>query len=866
MNEPAEAERIGEVMGGKYRVVRLLARGGMSVVYEAQHTLVRRRFAIKLLRRDLAERRDILERFQREAATAGGLENENVAAAVDFGITDDATPYIVMEFLVGESLGALLERRGRLPVSRAADLIVQACRGVAAAHAAEIVHRDLKPHNLFLCRRDDGTDLVKVLDFGVAKLQALEEQSAATRTGTMLGTTAYMSPEQARGERTVDGRTDIYALGAIFYELVSQRRPHPGESQNAILHHIASYPAVPLESVEPDLPAGLAEVVGRALASDPTARQASAEMLAAQLAPFARREVWADAPESARREPPARAVDLSRSTGPEPAPERRAPGWRAGVLLVGLAAALLAVGAGVRRHRAATPAPGQAPRAHRDRGFDPKTRFLGMEPPPGAVAHIEALLKSNRVHDAALVSAMVGTPSAIWFLGGTPEQVRLDVSDAVTRGGRQGRLPVLVAYNHPFRDCTGYGLIGSTDSASYQAWIDGFASAIGNERVIVILEPSSLGLIPYGPRLDGREDKCRPTRAGVDGQRVSPPGATAEQRYAELRYAVDSLAARAPRAAVYLDGTHSAWLPVGDIAYRLARAGVDRTAGFFLNSGNYQPTQRQIQYGTWISKCLYRAAHSGADPLSAKPYKECATQSDWMDPNDDQAWAKVDRWYTEQVDRGPNPPAGPDDLTHFVINTNRNGRGPLDLAVYAQPPYNQPPAVIQALRDGSWCMPPGRGLGLRPTVTTGVPLVDAYLWTDMPGLSVAACDIAGGARAWDYTRYNPWDLSDEAQSHFDPLWGRVLLPSGEWFPDGALELARNATPPLGLDEPVPPERAALVIPAPGPSRPAPSAGRPPGHKAPRGRPEGNRTAAAERAPATPAPPSSPSFDTDNPYK
>src|SRR5215471_15958237 len=169
-----EIERIGEVVGGKYRVVRLLARGGMGVVYEAHHAVVRRRFAIKFLRRDLAERRDILTRFQREAQAAGALENENVTAAVDFGITDDGTPYIVMEYLVGESLAALLARDGCLPVGRAADLVAQACRGVEAAHAAGIVHRDLKPDNLFVCRRDDGTDLLKILDFGVAKLQALE--------------------------------------------------------------------------------------------------------------------------------------------------------------------------------------------------------------------------------------------------------------------------------------------------------------------------------------------------------------------------------------------------------------------------------------------------------------------------------------------------------------------------------------------------------------------------------------------------------------------------------------------------------------------------------------------------------------------
>ena len=261
--------RVGELVGGKYRIVRLLAQGGMGVVYEAQHTVVRRRFAVKFMRRDLAERRDILTRFQREAEAAGALESEHVAAAVDFGIAEDGAPYIVMEYLVGESLTALLGREGPLPVGRAADLVSQAGRGMEVAHAAGIIHRDLKPQNLFVCRRQDGTDLLKVLDFGVAKLQTLDEMSMATRTGAVVGTVAYMSPEQARGDKVVDQRSDVYALGAILYELCSGRKPHPGESHNAILHHIATQPAVPLESVAPALPVGFLAIVASALAADP---------------------------------------------------------------------------------------------------------------------------------------------------------------------------------------------------------------------------------------------------------------------------------------------------------------------------------------------------------------------------------------------------------------------------------------------------------------------------------------------------------------------------------------------------------------------------------------------------------------------
>jgi eukaryotic-like serine/threonine-protein kinase len=332
------ATRIAELVGAKYRIVRLLAQGGMGVVYEAQHTVVRRRFAVKFLRRDLAERRDILTRFHHEAEAAGALESENVAAAVDFGIAEDGAPYIVMEYLVGESLTALLAREGRLPVGRAADLVVQAARGIQVAHAAGIIHRDLKPQNLFVCRRQDGTDLLKVLDFGVAKLQAADEMNAATRTGAMVGTVAYMSPEQARGDKIVDARSDVYALGAILYELCAGSKPHPGESPNAILHHIATQPAAPLGSVAPDLPAALADIVARALDAAPEVRPASAEALAEALAPFANREVW---PAPKLDDSGAGRAEASPQSPVLAAPQRRARRWRAiagGATAVGLLA------------------------------------------------------------------------------------------------------------------------------------------------------------------------------------------------------------------------------------------------------------------------------------------------------------------------------------------------------------------------------------------------------------------------------------------------------------------------------------------------------------------------------------------------
>jgi serine/threonine-protein kinase len=288
--------RIGELIGGKYRISRFLAEGGMGVVYEAQHAIVKRRFAVKFLRPDFARRRDSLGRFQREAETAGSLESEHIASVVDFGITNSGSAYIVMEYLVGESLASLLGREGRLPFHRAADLCMQACHGAETAHAAGIVHRDLKPHNVFMCRRDDDTDLLKILDFGIAKLDLIKNDQVSTQTGTVLGTPAYMSPEQARGDRSIDLRTDVYSLGAILFEMLSGKLPHPGESRNAVLYHISTRPAVSLATVAPELPQALVDVVGRALASSSGVRQRSAKAFAADLARFAKREVWPEPP------------------------------------------------------------------------------------------------------------------------------------------------------------------------------------------------------------------------------------------------------------------------------------------------------------------------------------------------------------------------------------------------------------------------------------------------------------------------------------------------------------------------------------------------------------------------------------------
>ena len=774
MNEQPQARRVGEIVGGKYRLLRYLAAGGMGAVYEAQHTVVGRRFALKLLHADLAGQRESLARFQREAQAAGSLESEHVASVLDFGVAEDGSPFMVMEYLAGESLRTLLDRCERLPVHRAADIVVQASRGVAAAHRAGIVHRDLNPQNLFLCRREDGTDLVKVLDFGIAKLESIE--SAETRTGTIMGTPAYLAPEQARGEKAVDQRADVYGLGAVLYELLSGRKPHPGESHNAILHHICTQPALPLDAESLGLPPGLVAAVNRALASDPRERQESAEALSAAIDTWARRELWPAPKPGAELAEPRGAAQV-----PKAAPRQRRRFLRRLVMGSLIADVLLGLGLAYSLTR-------PSPRDPLARPLAPDTSFFVPAPNPGAVEQIAALAKANQAREAAAITAMEAVPQAVWFSKGTPEEVQGAVGNIMARASHDRRLRVLVANNRPYRDCAGLSVGGAKDTAAYETWIDGFARGIGNERALVILEPDSTGMIPHNTSLDGSRDPCRPTVTDGKGHAVPSPEASADEAYAQIRHATTSLAKHAPNALVYLDGTHAGWLPVRESAYRLYRSGVGGAQGFAVNVSNFQVDEHSIRYGTWIAKCLHYAIRLAADKGKPEAFGRCPSQP--APGADESAWNETEQWYAIQV--GAITP----DMAHFVIDSGRNGRGLLDVARYARPPYSQPEPVIAGLAAGSWCNPPGMGLGLRPTGNTGVPLLDAYLWIKTVGESDGSCDIAGGARAWDYEHFNPWGITGNAQRHFDPLWGMVDPAAGTWFPELAIGLALQAMPPL----------------------------------------------------------------------
>ena len=273
---------------GKYQIVRQLGEGGMGAVYEAKHLGTGRRVAVKVIVADVLKKGGgVVERFQREARATGEIETQHIAMVLDTG-TDGATgnPYLVMEYLSGEDLHELLARTGALPADVALRVIAQATVGIAKAHDAGVVHRDIKPANLFLTRRD-GDVVVKVLDFGIAKVKMelgdSNERRDITKTGAVLGSPLYMSPEQARGDKTIDHRTDVWSLGVVLYEALSGRTPHGHiDTIGGLIVAICSQPAPHLQAAAPWVDAQVAAVVHKALALDPAARwQTASELLAA---------------------------------------------------------------------------------------------------------------------------------------------------------------------------------------------------------------------------------------------------------------------------------------------------------------------------------------------------------------------------------------------------------------------------------------------------------------------------------------------------------------------------------------------------------------------------------------------------------
>jgi endoglucanase len=408
------------------------------------------------------------------------------------------------------------------------------------------------------------------------------------------------------------------------------------------------------------------------------------------------------------------------------------------------------------------------------------TRFYTPPPNHDAIRQIAQLIKKRNKADARRIAEMIATPQAVWFTKGTPKSVKQDVKLTVKLAAATRTVPVLVAYNIPFRDCAQFSAGGATTVQEYQAWIDAFAAGIGSSKAVVILEPDGLGIIPwYDPygSADGSPglDWCQPAEADS--------ATAAADRFAMLNYAVDALKAR-PNVSVYLDGTHSAWLGSGDAAHRLAQAGVERADGFYLNVSNYQFTANSVQYGTWVSSCIAYATtvapgdffrcpnqYWNGGPLPAKIAQllgewtgvALSAYGEWSDSTDEPSHntSGINLRYANML--GAVQPT-----THFVVDTSRNGQGP----------WLPPAGVYPDPQD--WCNPPDRGLGLRPTANTDVALLDAYLWVKIPGESDGECTRGLGPGG----------------TTVDPEWGLIDPPAGGWFPDMVLELARNANPPL----------------------------------------------------------------------
>lgn len=285
LSPKGDAEWVDRVIGGKYAVEGVLGRGGMGVVLKARHIRLDELVAIKVLHPTLARDQAMAARMLREARAALRLSSEHIVRAMDVDTLENGVPYLVLEYLEGHDVKSLLrERGGGLPIEEAVGISLQACRALVEAHALGVIHRDLKPGNLFIVVRPDGRRIVKLLDFGISKVNSGRE-APITRNGDILGSPAYMSPEQVRGEE-LDGRSDIFAMGVALYEMLTGVSPFQAKGFAQTCNRVLKDEAVPLARLRPDLPPGLVAVVERCLKKNRELRFNDAESLADALSPF----------------------------------------------------------------------------------------------------------------------------------------------------------------------------------------------------------------------------------------------------------------------------------------------------------------------------------------------------------------------------------------------------------------------------------------------------------------------------------------------------------------------------------------------------------------------------------------------------
>jgi eukaryotic-like serine/threonine-protein kinase len=350
--------RPGDIVAKKYRILRILGRGGMGIVAAAEHLHLETRVALKFMLPDAAAVPGAVERFLREARAVIRLRSPHIVTVYDVDRLAGGAPFIAMELLEGGDLAERLRRDGPLPPAEAAARMIELCRGLDEAHRQGVVHRDIKPANLFVAVEPDGRRVLKILDFGISKVETRGE--GLTQSGAVLGSPLYMSPEQVRSTRNVDARSDVWAAGVVLYELLTGRVPFAGASFSEICVAILSDPPAPI----PEAPAHLARVVLRCLEKDPARRFASAAELATALAPHVRA---------------AGASTLQRSAA-ELRPRRAPRRWREG--LAGLGAAALVAGTLLAaRHQAPEPAPRQGRESTADAAPPPPPPEPDAAPP-----------------------------------------------------------------------------------------------------------------------------------------------------------------------------------------------------------------------------------------------------------------------------------------------------------------------------------------------------------------------------------------------------------------------------------------------------------------------------------------------------